>query len=181
MCWLEKQYPNCPLCGGVGVPETINLGCPFGQHLGECNLVFETPANVSRPHPNCVALDRLANEVRLGRTPLLQPGPALIDGRDSVAPDDTPLPSSAVQPPTAPVPGASLPAAWSANSNSNPSAEMTIAINRRNELQNMMPSLATALTDLETAVGTSNPQFSQVIEFITQHIANTTLAASTLR
>lgn len=152
MCWFERQYPNCPLCGGVGAPEILNLGCPFNQPLGECNFVYETPANITRPHPNCVELDRIANEV-LGRTPPVQAGPAHIDARDGVGPYDTPLPSPALQTPAIPVSDGSLPAAWSSDSNNNPSPEMIIAIIRRTELQNMIPEFATALKDLETAVG----------------------------
>ncbi|TIA44241.1 cytochrome P450 [Aureobasidium pullulans] len=176
MCWFERQYPNCPLCGGVGAPEILNLGCPFNQPLGECNLVYETPANITRPHPNCVELDRIANEV-LGRTPPVQAGPAHIDARDGVGPYDTPLPSPALQTPAIPVSDGSLPAAWSSDSNNNPSPEMIIAIIRRTELQNMIPEFATALKDLETAVGPSNPHFTQVIEFVTQHITGASLAA----
>ncbi|KEQ78964.1 cytochrome P450 [Aureobasidium pullulans EXF-150] len=176
MCWFERQYPNCPLCGGVGAPEILNLGCPFNQPLGECNFVYETPANITRPHPNCVELDRIANEV-LGRTPPVQAGPAHIDARDGVGPYDTPLPSPALQTPAIPVSDGSLPAAWSSDSNNNPSPEMIIAIIRRTELQNMIPEFATALKDLETAVGPSNPHFTQVIEFVTQHITGASLAA----
>ncbi|TIA33631.1 cytochrome P450 [Aureobasidium pullulans] len=176
MCWFERQYPNCPLCGGVGAPEILNLGCPFNQPLGECNFVYETPANITRPHPNCVELDRIANEV-LGRTPPVQAGPAHIDARDGVGPYDTPLPSPARQTPAIPVSDGSLPAAWSSDSNNNPSPEMIIAIIRRTELQNMIPEFATALKDLETAVGPSNPHFTQVIEFVTQHITGASLAA----
>ncbi|THW31187.1 cytochrome P450 [Aureobasidium pullulans] len=176
MCWFERQYPNCPLCGGVGAPEILNLGCPFNQPLGECNLVYETPANITRPHPNCVELDRIANEV-LGRTPPVQAGPAHIDARDGVGPYDTPLPSPALQTPAIPVSDGSLPAAWSSDSNNNPSPEMIIFIIRRTELQNMIPEFATALKDLETAVGPSNPHFTQVIEFVTQHITGASLAA----
>ncbi|THW03846.1 cytochrome P450 [Aureobasidium pullulans] len=176
MCWFERQYPDCPLCGGVGAPEILNLGCPFNQPLGECNFVYETPANITRPHPNCVELDRIANEV-LGRTPPVQAGPAHIDARDGVGPYDTPLPSPALQTPAIPVSDGSLPAAWSSDSNNNPSPEMIIAIIRRTELQNMIPEFATALKDLETAVGPSNPHFTQVIEFVTQHITDASLAA----
>lgn len=177
MCWLERQYPNCPLCGSVGAPEILNLGCPFNQPLGECNFVYETPANITRPHYNCIELDRIANEVRLGRTPWFQPGPAHLDARDDVGPYDTPLSSPAIATPSVPIPSGSLPAAWSANSNNNTSPEMTIAINRRTELQNMIPEFATALADLETAVGPSNPHFAQVIEFVTQHIMGASIAA----
>lgn len=177
MCWLERQYPNCPLCGGVAAPEILNLGCPFGQPLGECNMVFETPANISRPHPNCIELDRIANEVRLGRTPSYNAPPAHVDGRDGVGPDGTPLPSPAIQTPSVPDANTSLPAAWSTQSNTVLSPELTIAINRRNELQAMIPEFATALNELETAVGTSNPQFAQVIEFVTNHIAGAPVGA----
>ncbi|CAD0058093.1 unnamed protein product [Aureobasidium pullulans] len=132
--------------------------------------------NVQIPHPNCVELDRIANEV-LGRTPPVQAGPAHIDARDGVGPYDTPLPSPALQTPAIPVSDGSLPAAWSSDSNNNPSPEMIIAIIRRTELQNMIPEFATALKDLETAVGPSNPHFTQVIEFVTQHITGASLAA----
>ncbi|CAC9885940.1 unnamed protein product [Aureobasidium pullulans] len=112
----------------------------------------------------------------VGHLPV-QAGPAHIDARDGVGPYDTPLPSPALQTPAIPVSDGSLPAAWSSDSNNNPSPEMIIFIIRRTELQNMIPEFATALKDLETAVGPSNPHFTQVIEFVTQHITGASLAA----
>lgn len=106
MCWLKKQWPNCPVCGSVGVPEIQYLGCPFEQPLGECNLVFEATANISRPHPVCVQIDQIAREVALGRAREAHPAPADIDAGDDIDFYESPLPSPFLQPPSIADPGA---------------------------------------------------------------------------
>ena len=178
MCWFEKQWPNCPICGSVGVPEVQYLGCPFEQPLGECNLVFEASANTSRPHPTCVQIDQIAREVALGMTRESHPAPTYIDALDGVDPYESPLPSPFLR--SAPIvdPGAALPAAWTSSSSNNPSHAMTIATNRRNELHSMMLEFASTLSDLENTIAPLNPQFALVVEWIPTHMTAILTAAN---
>ncbi|KAH0285118.1 hypothetical protein M436DRAFT_86003 [Aureobasidium namibiae CBS 147.97] len=179
MCWLEKQWPNCPICGSVGVPEIQYLGCPFEQPLGECNLVFEASANTSRPHPTCVQIDQIAREVALGRVRESHPVPAYTDARDGVSPSESPLPSPFLQHPPVANPGAALPAGWTSSGSNNPSHAMTIATNRRNELHSMMLEIAPTLSDLKNTIAPLDPQFALVIEWIPTHMCAILTAANT--
>jgi hypothetical protein len=146
MCWLERQYPNCPLCGGVGEPQIINLECPFGLELGDCNFVFETTANILRAHPTCVELDRIAREVQMAVSSEIPPPSVHADQRSNIGPLDAPPPTSAFQSPTAPGYPAALPATWTAQSNNNPSHAMA-------------------------TIGSLDPHFARVIHWISTHIA----------
>jgi hypothetical protein len=178
MCWLEKQYPNCLLCNGVGVPYTRWMGCPFNQPEGECNSVFETSTNIFRPHPECVEINRISEEVRLensGEAPLPAYG---FDERVDVDPMGPPAPAI-------PVPTTSdstaLPAGWAAGSNNEPSYAMRLATHRRDELVRMASDLFPTVAAIETTIGSLNPLFAQLIEWTAMHItAVVTVANQTI-
>jgi hypothetical protein len=171
MCWLERQYPNCPLCGGVGEPQIINLECPFDLELGDCNYVFETTANILRAHPTCVELDRIAREVHLSISSDIPPPSTNVDQRSNIGPLEAPAPTSAFQSPQPSDYPAALPATWTAQSNNNPSHAMALATHRRDELLAMANGFIPIVSTLETTIGSLDPHLARVIHWISTHIA----------
>jgi hypothetical protein len=161
MCWIEKQFSNCPLCGGVGAPTHLYLGCPFGSSQGYCNFVFETSANVIRPHRACIEIDRIAREVHAGIPP-----------SEHLAPDSRP-PSS----PT-PLDAPLLPANWDAGNTHELSHAMSIITHRRDEFVNMVRDFIPTVTAMENEIAPLNSHFAVVITWAANHMAGGVLAAN---
>jgi hypothetical protein len=162
MCWIEKQYSNCPLCGGVGAPADLYLGCPFGSSQGDCNFTFETSANVIRSHRACIEIDRIAREARSGLPPSVRPP---IDSRPPSPPTplDTPL----------------LPANWDAGNTNELSHAMSTITHRRDEYVNMVRDFIPTVTAMTNEIAPLSPHFAVVITWVTNHMAGGVLAANT--
>lgn len=160
MCWIEKQFLHCPLCGGVG-PSDLYLGCPFDSSLGNCNFVFETSANIIRSHRACIEIDRIAREAHSGFLP-----------SDRLNFDPTPPspPTSLDAPP--------LPANWDASNTNQLSNAMSIITHRRDEFVTMVRGFIPTVTAMENEIAPLNHHFAIVIEWVTNHMAGGVLAAN---
>ncbi|KAG9606286.1 hypothetical protein KCU77_g203, partial [Aureobasidium melanogenum] len=169
MCWIEKQVPNCLLCGGAGVPETWVLGCPFGLARGDCHVTFETIVNITRNHPSCVSLDQLCRDVRMGIPPR--------DNADSLGSSSNTVSAQT----TTPSSDLSLPVGWTANAvNDETSSDaLNLATQHRDALVSMMQDLVSTVQSLNATVAPLDNRLSVVIEWCERYMAGIVVHANT--
>ncbi|KAK5999413.1 hypothetical protein QM012_005538 [Aureobasidium pullulans] len=178
MCFVEKQIPNCNLCGAVGVPETLWLGCPFSLPWGDCNLIFETTVNIIRGHPTCVSLDQLCREVRMGVVPGTPSAHVHVDPRMDVDPLAPPQYTVATQMLTPPRVALTLPTGWTADNTQISSDALNLATEYRNSLVRMVEDLIPTVSSLNTTIAALDDRLRIVIEWSEGYMTGMIVAAN---
>lgn len=178
MCFLEKIFFNCTLCGAVSPAETLVLGCPFNGAFGDCNLVFETTVNMIRAHPSCVSFDQLCRDVRLGAPVDAPPPPVYVDSRMDVDPLGTPSYTIAAQTPILPSDALSLPAGWTSDNLQAPSDALKLATQHRDALVSMVQDLIPTVASLNATIAPLNDHLRIVIEWSEGWMAGMIVAAN---